>query len=226
MIVGGPQIFGQVSGFGFATRGSQLSVDLIRNRPNQTLDFQLGPVIGVNLDRTNRVKDEQVKALGKLKAAVEAGAYIGVSKTGVITSDFDTLTVGVTAVHDVSKGHRSYVISPSISYLAPLSRKALVLVSLDASYAGKGYARTYFGVDALGSLRSGLPVFSPKAGWKNYSITAAGSYSLSGDLRRGLALVAGASYGRLLNDSARSPITSIAGQRDQWLGGAGLTYTF
>jgi outer membrane scaffolding protein for murein synthesis (MipA/OmpV family) len=30
----------------------------------------------------------------------------------------------------------------------------------------------------------------------------------------------------MLNDFADSPIVSIAGNRNQWLGGAGIAYTF
>jgi outer membrane scaffolding protein for murein synthesis (MipA/OmpV family) len=49
---------------------------------------------------------------------------------------------------------------------------------------------------------------------------------VTGDLLHGFKLVAGGTYKRLLNDFADSPIVSIAGDRNQWVGGAGIAYTF
>jgi hypothetical protein len=49
---------------------------------------------------------------------------------------------------------------------------------------------------------------------------------LSGDLLDGFKLVAGGNYKRMLNDFGDSPLTSIAGSRNQWQGAIGLAYTF
>ena len=76
------------------------------------------------------------------------------------------------------------------------------------------------------SLASGLPRFTTRKGWKNYSLGALATVSLTGDLLHGLKLVGGGTYTRLLNDFGRSPIVSIAGDRSQWQGVAGLAYTF
>ena len=219
---------GQYKGFAFNTRGTQLYVDAVRNQPGQTLDFQAGPIISLNLNRRTKsgIDDRQVEALGKRKLAVELGGFVGVGKTGIITSAYDTLSVKVAYIHDVTNVHDSYVVTPIINYGTPLSRKTYVGLSGSASYAGRGYAQTYFGVDPAGSLRSGLPVFYADKGWKNYSISALGIYSLTGDLTGGLSAVGGISYSRLLNDFADSPVTSIAGSRNQWFYGLGLAYTF
>lgn len=217
---------GSVSGFDFATRGTKLYVDLARGKPGPGYDFQLGPVVSVNLDRSSGIDDVRVEALGKRKVALELGGYVGFGRTGVLTSDYDTLSASVSYVRDVTNIHDSYVITPEISYGTPLSRKAFVGVSASAIYAGGGYARTYFSVDAPGALRSGLPVFNARRGWKNYSVSGLASYALTGDLLGGLSLVAGGSYSRLLNDFAASPVTRVAGDRNQWFGTVGLAYTF
>lgn len=217
---------GSISGFNFSTRGTMLYVDLIRGAAGPVVDFQFGPVASLNLDRSSGIDDARVAALGKRKVALELGGYAGVGKTGVLTSDYDNLNVSVSYVHDVTNIHDSYVITPEISYGTPLSRKAYVGVSANAVYAGRGYARTYFAIDAPGALRSGLPVFDARRGWKNYSFSALASYALTGDLLGGLSLVGGVSYSRLLNDFAASPVTRIAGDRNQWFGTVGLGYTF
>ena len=76
-----------------------------------------------------------------------------------------------------------------------------------------------------GSLASGLPVFTTRKGWKDWSVGALGTVALTGDLLHGFKLVGGGTYTRLLNDFGRSPL-SIAGNRSQWIGVVGLAYTF
>lgn len=219
---------GSISGFSFATRGTKLFIDAIPDQPGPVIDFELGPVISLNFNRVGRksIDDDRVEALGTKKLAVELGGYVGIGKTGVITSDYDKLSASVAYVHDVSDIHDSYTWTPQVDYFTPLSRKAFVGLSGNAVYAGRGYAREYFTVSPLGSVRSGLPVYYADKGWKNYSISGLGGYSITGDLLGGLAIVGGVSYSRLLNDFADSPVTRIAGDRDQWYGALGLAYTF
>lgn len=218
-------IRGKVSGFNFFSRGTQLYIDLIPNRGNWNVE--LGPVVGANFNRTARIVDPQVRALGKRKFAIEGGGFAGISKTGVITSDYDTLGVRVTFLHDITNVHDSYVIQPSIDYGTPLSRKIYVGISGSATIVGDDYARTYFAVDPAGAARSGLPVFAnPKGGLKNYTVTGLLAYSLTGDLTHGLQIFATGSYSRLQGDFARSPVVSVAGDANQWFGAAGIGYTF
>lgn len=168
-----------------------------------------------------------MRALGKLDTAWEAGGYVGISRTGVITSDYDTLTVRVAYVHDLSDAYDSYVVTPQINYATPLSPRTLVSVGASADYVGKGYGRTYFGVTPAGAIASGLRAYSINdSGWKRYNLTAFVLQSLSGDLRRGFGLGAGVLYGRLLGDYKRSPIVSDVGDADQLAAAVGLTYTF
>ena len=217
---------GQVAGFSFSTRNTQLFVDLIPNPSGPSFDFQLGPVAGINLNRTGRLVDPRIKALGGRKLAVEAGGFVGIGKTGLITSDYDSLNLRVAYVHDVSGIYRSYVITPSIDYTTPLSRKAFVGLSVSANYAGAGYSRAYFDVDAAGSARSGLPVFSGRKGWKDISFGTVLGHSLTGGLTHGLGIYAMGSYTRMQDSYAASPVVSIAGSRNQWFGALGLGYTF
>lgn len=225
-IVPVPAIRGSISGYSFSTRGTKLVVDLARNDPGPVWDFQLGPVIGLNLNRTGDPHDTRVDLLGRRKAALELGGYIGIGKTGVITSDYDKLSASVMYTHDVTNVNRSYTLTPQIDYGTPLSTKAYVGISGSATYAGDNYANTYFGISRAAAIKSGLPAFNPKAGWKNWSLSALGTYSLTGNLLHGFQVVGLVSYSRLLNDFARSPVTSIAGERGQWTYAAGLAYAF
>jgi outer membrane protein len=221
-----PAATGRISGINFTLRGNRAFADVIPTRGGPGWDFQLGPILSVNFNRHAQIRDTQVKALGKLPIAIEAGGFVGIGRQGVVTSDYDKFSIGVGYIHDVGKVHRSYVITPTIDYMTPLSRKALVAINLSADYMGEGYASTYFDVSAAGSAASGLPVFSADKGWKDWNLGAVAMVSLTGDLTGGLQAVGGVNYRRLLNDAGDSPITSIAGTRDQWSGILGLAYTF
>ncbi|MHA6721538.1 MipA/OmpV family protein [Sphingomonas sp. RS2018] len=223
-----PGALGSYKGFSFQLAGNRLSVDLIPDRNPSGWDIQAGPIAVVNLNRNSlkTIEDRRIRALGELDTAIELGAYVGIGKTGVITSPYDRISVSVSYRKDVSNVHDSGVFQPSITYLTPLSMKAAVGLFASAERAEQGYARTYFSVSPIGSAASGLPVYNAQGGWKNYRVGAVATYALTGDLLHGLKVVGGGTYGRMLNEFGDSPVTSVAGSRDQWLGALGLAYTF
>lgn len=218
--------FGKVSGFSFATRGTGLSVDLIRDKAGAPVSFEFGPLVHVRLDRTSRIKDPQVRALGELDTAIEVGAFVGVKKNGLLHK-YDSLGFRLTWQKDVADTHESTILTPAVEYATPLSPRTYAQLGLQMERVGDGYARTYFGVTPAGSVASGLPVYNADGGWKNWRATLLLAQTLTGDLRHpGLSLFGGISYSRLKGDIARSPIVAIAGDRDQYFAIAGLSYTF
>lgn len=221
-----PGIRGRVQGLNFTLRGNRFNADFVPTRGGPGWDIQGGPVVQLNFNRSAAIRDPQVRLLPRPSTAVELGGYAGIGRTGVITSDYDKLNLTVSYVHDVAGVHDSYVITPSLDYGTPLSRKAYVGLNLSGTYMGAGYARTYFGISPADSAASGLPVFTARKGWKDWTLNTLAMVSLTGDLTGGLQLMGGVSYRRLLNDAAASPVTSQAGSRDQWTGLLGLGYTF
>ncbi|WP_070155659.1 MipA/OmpV family protein [Sphingobium phenoxybenzoativorans] len=220
---------GKVNDFAFWTRGTSLYVDAIPNTDPNGWDIEVGPAVNVNLTRTQRIKDPQVRALGKLDTAIEVGGFVGLGKTGVITSDYDNLSVRVSWMKDVGGAHKSYVITPAIEYMTPLSTTTFVGVGASAEYVGKGYGRYYYDVDAAGSLASGLPVYTgagDDSGFKKVSMNLIAGHSLSGDLRKGWAVFALGGYQKMLGDYKRAPIVEIAGSSNQWIAAIGIGYTF
>ncbi|HEX8571812.1 MAG TPA: MipA/OmpV family protein [Allosphingosinicella sp.] len=218
--------FGKVAGFGFATRGTALYVDLIPDKADSPLAFDLGPVANLRLDRSSRVEDAQVRALGDIDAAIEAGAWAGLRKNGVL-HQYDSLGIRVAWQTDLTDTHESSVITPAIEYSTPLSPRTLASFSLQAEHVGDGYARTYFSVTPAGALASGLAAFNADGGWKNWRATLLLGQSLTGNLRNPkLSMFGGVGYSRLLGDFARSPIVRVAGDRDQYFATLGLAYTF
>ena len=220
---------GTLGGFDFFTRGTQLYVDLVRDPSGPGTKFEFGPIAGVRLQR-NKVKsidDPRVRALGKIDVAYELGASAGVSRTGVITSEYDTLSARVGYIYDVSGAYGSYVVTPQINYSTPLSVRNLVSLGVSADYVGKGYGRTYFGVTPAGRVASGLRSYAINdSGWKSYTLSAFALQSLSGDLRHGFGIGAGVLYSQYLGRYKRSPLVGDIGDASTWSAAVGLTYTF
>ncbi|MGU3389383.1 MipA/OmpV family protein [Sphingomonas sp. M1A8_2b] len=220
-------IVGTVRGHDFFTRGTQLYVNLIPNTGEVGINYEVGVIGAIRTDRTGKVDNRQVRALGKIDTAYEIGGFVGVGKTGVITSDYDTLTARVAYVHDVSGTYDSYVVTPQVNYTTPLSVRTLVAIGMSADYAGKGFGRTYASVTPIGTLASGLRTYDVNdSGFRQVNASAFVVQSLSGDLRHGLGVGAGVVYGRMLGKYKDSPIVADVGSADQWIGAVGLTYTF
>jgi MipA family protein len=226
LITAAPLVQGSLGGLDFETRGTQFSVDVIPNPNDSSINLLFGPSVRVNLDRTRRIKDPVVRALGERDTAIEAGGFAGVGFSGVL-NPYDRLTARVDVLTDVSNKHDGTTITPSLGYSTPLSTALFAFVSVEATHASDSYMDSYFSVTPAGTVASGLPTFGAEGGWKNAAASLGLNYDLSGDLRDGgLGLFIGGSYSRLLNDAADSPIVSIRGDRDQWFAAAGVTFAF
>ena len=87
-----------------------------------------------------------------------------------------------------------------------------------STYASGNYMETYFGVSPANAFRSGLPVYSADAGFKDVGGTVGGVMYLSKEW----ALSAGLQYRRLLSEAKDSPIVSDRGDANQWIAGVGI----
>ena len=222
-------IRGRVSGYAFGTMGTGAQLDLIRQQRGAKTDWKFGPLVNVRLERTGRTRDAVVDALGERDTAIELGLYAGVSHTGVITSDYDSISASVSWQRDVAGAHDSWIITPTISYGTPLSRHSYVGLSASMQIVGKGYGQYYYDIDAAQSAASGLPVYTRAGDGSSvgrYSLAAFATQSITGDLRKGLLVGAGVQYSKMTGDIGDAPIVSIRGSRNQWMGGLGLIYRF
>lgn len=221
-----PVIQGQFRGIDINPRPGGLALDFIPDRKDARIGFSLGPVGTVSFNRNRQIKDPVVRAAGKLDPAIELGVNAGVTAYRLL-NDYDALTLSADVKWDVNGSYKGMTWSPSISYATPLSKAVLVTIAANAHHADGHYARYYYSVTPAQSATSGLPQYQAGAGWDSVSAGFLVGWDLSGDMRDGgIALFAGASYTRMLNDAKASPYTSIRGSADQWLGGAGIAYTF
>jgi MipA family protein len=213
-------------GFNFTLAGNRASLDIIPDKGKW--DIQAGPigVLDVNRSTVSEIEDVRVRALGKRPNSIELGGFVGIGKSGVLTSPYDKLSVSVSYRKGISGAQRGGIVQPSLNYFAPVSHKAAIALIASAERAERGYAEAYYDVDPAQSLRSGLPVYYTRGGWKDYTVGLVGTRSITGNLLHGFKLVGGVTYMRLLNGFAESPIVSIAGSKSQWTGILGVAYTF
>lgn len=214
---------GKVGNISFSTRGLYLYVDLVGG--SGKVDFDIGPIAGVRLNRTGKIKDDIVNLLPDRKTAVEVGGFAGVSFKG-LTNPYDSLGVRLDVVKDVASAHQSTIFSPNVEFSTPLSRSFFVGAAVSADFVSNRFADYYFSVSPVEAGLSGLPAFNAGGGMKNWKAGLLANYSLSGDLRHGLSLFGTGGYSRLVGDFKRSPIVSVRGSPSQWLGAVGLAYTF
>ncbi len=215
---------GRVAGMDFWSNGPKLYLDLI-GRPASGIDFDAGPIVGVRMNRSGKIKDDAVDDLPELDVAIEVGAFGGISLIG-LTNPYDALNLRVDYLADVGGAHKSSLITPTISFSTPLSRTFYVSASASAEWAGDGYADYYYSISPAESLDSGLAPFEADGGLKEWKLGLTAVSAFSGDLTHGWAVFASGSYGRLLGDFADSPIVDDRGSTSQWLAAVGLAYTF
>lgn len=98
----------------------------------------------------------------------------------------------------------------------------LVSIGPRVSWGSNRFHDAYFSVTPADAVATGLPVYD--AGSGIHAVGAAAGYVVQVTPRWGL--YSFAKYERLVGDAARSPIVLQHGSRNQFSGGASLTYTF
>ena len=221
-----PVIQGRLAGIDITPRPGGVALDFIPDARDAKVGFSLGPVARLRANRDSNIKDRVVKRLGKLDKAVEVGVNAGVTVYDLVTG-YDSLTLSSDVRWDVAKAHRGMTISPSLSYFTPVSRGAAIALSVGAEHVDDDYAEYYFSVSPAGRVASGLPTFQADGGWKSMGVNLLLGVDFDGELANGgLAGFVTGGYTRLLGDAKRTPLTSLRGDADQWLAGAGLAFTF
>jgi outer membrane scaffolding protein for murein synthesis (MipA/OmpV family) len=220
-----PLVQGNLFGIGITPRPAGIALDFIPN-PDHGIGFSLGPAVRVRSNRATDPKDPVVALLPRLAHTVEVGPTFGFSVPHVL-DPYDSLSFSTDVRWDVTGHYSGAVIDPTISYFTPVSRGAAVSLAIDAEHNSDSFMNYYYSIGPADSAASGLPQFQARGGWKRVGALILGGIDLDGDLANGgFAIFAVAGYDRLLGDAADSPVTSIRGSPNQWLGAVGIGYTF
>ena len=69
-------------------------------------------------------------------------------------------------------------------------------------------------------------MYTPGGGLKDWKTSLLVNQSITGDLLHGISVFAMGQYSHLNGDFKGSPLVSMRGSAGQWLGAAGLAYTW
>lgn len=223
-----PLVQGQIGGIGINPRAGGIGLDFIPDNRDSGFGVSLGPVVAYSGNRARGIKDDVVRAAGKLDDAIEVGGTAGVTAYKLL-NPYDSLTLSADVRWDVASAHKGMLITPNLTYSTPLSRGAVVALNVGARHVDDDYANYYYSVTPGQSARTSgiLPVYGAEGGWESVSAGLLGAFDLDGNLLNGgLAVFAAGGYTKMLNDAKDTPYTSIRGDADQWIAAAGLAYTF
>ncbi len=196
---------------GFVTRRADdvvrgLGVDMVQKgavRVNLALRFDAGRSEGTS---------DALAGLGDIEPTVRARLTAtwrgdGGLRAGAAWS-VDALGRGGGNVGDVSLGWETR-----------LGTHTTATVGTALSAAGDRYMQTYYGISAAQAARTGYPVYEPRAGLRDLSLSVGTRTEIGDDW----VLLGGAAATRLLGPAARSPLTR---QRGGWGLNLGLARRF
>ncbi|ABC64067.1 MipA/OmpV family protein [Erythrobacter litoralis] len=220
-----PIVQASYGGIDINPRPAGLAIDFIPDA-DEGPSFDLGIAGRLRSDRADQIEDPVVESLGELDRAVEVGPTAGVSFPGVLNR-FDSLSFNVDALWDIAGAHSGMTVAPSVTYFTPLSRGIAGSLSFSATFVDDDFADYYYSVSPAQSVASGLPAFQADGGLNSLGANLLLAFDLNGDVTDGgFSIVTIAGYSRLVGDAKDTPFTSIRGDADQFLVGAGIGYTF
>lgn len=188
--------------------GPVIRAELIAHSP-----YGFGPMLRYRPERGS-VKDEQVRLLNKVNAAVETGV-------------FGTITLGnlffYSAINrDIGDAHDGFLVDISVGNRVEIEPHVRMVFLAVGTWADGKYMDTYFSVDADNAEKSGLPEYRAGAGIKDIGVVVSLKYNV--DWHWGITGIW--KYTRLIGDAGDSPIVAQRGSRNQFINGLIINYNF
>ena len=132
--------------------------------------FEFGPVAGY---RFGRDEDDAARLDGL--GDIDGGLVLG----GFATYRTGPLAFSVSYHHQATGDDTGGLVRFGAEYVIRPSAGFKLTASLGANYATEDYMTSFFGVSAAQSVSSGLPAYSPDAGFKDVYVGATASIDLT-----------------------------------------------
>jgi len=187
-----------------ALEGASLKANLMSDA-----GFEFGPLLAYEMGRNDDMENRAVRRLGEIDGTVMAGAFFSTEID--IGGQGPGLQFSGQLLSDVGGNDQGVVATLETGYGWMFGESWMLTIGASTTWADENYMQTYFGVTPAGALASGLPVYNADAGFKNVELSTALMYRIDEDW----SLMARASYGRLLDSAADSPIVQNGGSEDQ-----------
>lgn len=182
--------------------------------------LEAGPLVSYDGGRDDSVENRRVKLLPKVKSTIEAGGF-GKLNFKHVALQGDQLSFGVEFAKAFA-GHKGYTISLQTAYGIQFNQSLFMSIDGKMSMSDKNYMNTYFGVDPVGAIATGLPAYTASAGFTKAEVGLNARYAFTPNW----GITGRAAYGRLIGDAAKSPIVLQEGSKNQFSVGLGVLYRF
>ncbi len=180
-----------------------------------TRQFRTGVVANVRNGRYHG-SDIQLKGLHNVKWTIEGGAFAEYWPLE------DHVRLRTELRHGLFRENAGIIADISGDYVQKISRFTLS-GGPRLSLANTTFMERNFGVSELDALRNTrVTAFEPAGGMKSIGVATALSY----DWNNHVTSTVFQRFDRLTNDAAKSPVTSVLGQRNQYSVGISLNYAF
>jgi MipA family protein len=179
--------------------------------------WRLG-LAGQFIKKRDDVENDRVDELENVDASVMLGVVGGYD---FLADQQQDLVLELEVRQDVANDN-GFLATVRGIYGGRLTERWRFDASVGSTWASEDYMSSYFGIDAADAARSGLDQFSADEGFKDVSFGGALTYRI---LERWS--VSGlASYTRLIDDAADSPLVDDVGNENQFFAGALVNYRF
>lgn len=155
--------------------------------------LQFGPVLSYRASRYEHAS-ARLRGLGDINGGADVGGYV--------RWQLRAFSLSATVKRGIGGDAAGTHISLGAGYRMRLSTADRLAFGVSADWADSKIMQAYFGVDALQSARSGLPVYTVGSGLRRYGTSAAWTHSFD---RHWFSTVSVSVY-RLGNGTANSPI--------------------
>jgi outer membrane scaffolding protein for murein synthesis (MipA/OmpV family) len=193
---------------GQQAQGQGMGVNIIRSP-----FFTFGAGLNFYGDRDEDESPDLI-GMGDIDAGLDASVF-AMGRLGPFTAR-------VNFRRDLFDNYDGSLVVARLGYGFSVARKARVILNVGTTYADENFMSTYFGVTDSQSSASGLPAFDADNGIKDVSVGA----NLIYPFYKNWVLLTFASYSRLLNDAAKSPLVANVGTENQFRMLFGIGYRF
>ncbi len=177
--------------------------------------FRTGLVVNIRSGRYHG-SDVQLKGLNNVKWTLEGGGFAEYWPVE------DHLRVRAELRHGLLRSNTGFIADISGDWVEKISQFTLS-AGPRLSLANTTFMTRNFGVSEIEAVKNGrINAFTPLGGLKSTGLSTAVSYEWNKSVTTSIFQ----RYDRLTNDAAKSPITSVLGQRNQYSIGASLNYSF
>jgi len=175
--------------------------------------LRFGPLISLDFGRDENDSNDLI-GLGNVGTSLELGAFVGYA--------YGPVRGRIKAKYDVAGGHGGALIKGDVSLAVYRDEKLSVGSVASVTWASSDYMNSYFGITGAQSVGSGLAVYAPGSGFRDFSLGLGGNYAINDRF----SVISNVGYSRLLKDAKNSPLVAQRGSPNQWQFSSYVVYSF